>query len=176
GGGHLTTEAIPVRGLAEVGPGDDLAGLIAAGLRAEKIALQDGDVVAVTQKVVSKAEGRIVPERPEGKEGWVAKETRRVVARRDELVVAETKHGFVCANAGVDASNVAEGFLTLLPEDPDGSAEAIRSALEARFGGWIGVVVTDTFGRPWRQGLVNVAIGSAGFPSVLDLRGSKDAG
>src|SRR5207247_2045063 len=174
GGGHLTTEAIPVRGLAEVGPGDDLAGLIAAGLRAEKIALQDGDVVAVTQKVVSKAEGRIVPERPEGKEGWVAKETRRVVARRDELVVAETKHGFVCANAGVDASNVAEGFLTLLPEDPDGSAERIRSTLAAETGADIGVVITDTFGRPWRTGVLNVAIGCAGFPALVDLRGTKD--
>ena len=170
----MTIEVIPVRGLEEVGPGDDLSGLIAAGLRAEKIALQDGDVVAVTQKVVSKAEGRIVPERPEGKEGWVAKETRRVVARRDELVVAETKHGFVCANAGVDASNVAEGFLTLLPEDPDGSAERIRSTLAAETGADIGVVITDTFGRPWRTGVLNVAIGCAGFPALVDLRGTKD--
>jgi coenzyme F420-0:L-glutamate ligase/coenzyme F420-1:gamma-L-glutamate ligase len=149
--------------------------LIAAGLRAEKITLQDGDVVAITQKIVSKAEGRIVPERPEGKEGWVARETRRVVARRDDLVVAETRHGFVCANAGVDASNVAEGFLTLLPEDPDATAERIRSALSTQTGADIGVVITDTFGRPWRTGVVNVAIGCAGFPAVVDLRGTKDS-
>jgi coenzyme F420-0:L-glutamate ligase / coenzyme F420-1:gamma-L-glutamate ligase len=91
-------------------------------------------------------------------------------------VIAETRHGFVCANAGVDASNVAEGFLTLLPEDPDGSAERIRAALTARFGEPAAVVVTDTFGRAWRRGVVNVAIGAAGLPSLVDLRGTKDAG
>jgi coenzyme F420-0:L-glutamate ligase/coenzyme F420-1:gamma-L-glutamate ligase len=97
------------------------------------------------------------------------------VARRGDLVIAETRHGFVCANAGVDASNVAEGFLTLLPDDPDASAESIRGAMAEASGADVAVVVTDTFGRPWRQGLVNVAIGCAGLPALIDLRGTKDA-
>jgi coenzyme F420-0:L-glutamate ligase/coenzyme F420-1:gamma-L-glutamate ligase len=138
------------------------------------VALQDDDVVVVTQKVVSKAEGRVVREAPVGKAGWVAREARRIVARRGDLVVAETRHGFVCANAGVDASNVADGYLTLLPIDPDASAEAIRTALSTSTGARIAVVITDTFGRPWRQGLVNVAIGCAGLPALVDLRGTKD--
>ncbi len=171
----MTVEVIPVRGIPEVRPGDDLPALIEAALRTAKLILQDGDVVAVTQKVVSKAEGRVVPEGAGGKPGWVARETRRVVARRGNLVVAETRHGFVCANAGVDASNVGKGFLTLLPEDPDGTAERMRSALSKTTNADLGVVITDTFGRPWRSGVVNVAIGCAGLPAVVDLRGTKDA-
>src|SRR6266508_3731985 len=101
-------------------------------------------------------------------------ESRRIVARRGDLVIAETRHGFVCANAGVDASNVEPGFLTLLPEDPDGSAESIRKGLEQSLGISAGVVITDTFGRTWRRGVVNVAIGCAGLPAVLDLRGTPD--
>lgn len=165
----MSVEVVPVRGLPEIAAGDDLAGLIAGAAD-----LRDGDVVAVTQKVVSKSEGRMVAE-GDGKEAWVRREARRVVARRGDLVIAETRHGFVCANAGVDASNVAEGFLTLLPEDPDGSAERIRAGLADRTGRDVAVVVTDTFGRPWRRGLVNVAIGCAGIPSLVDLRGTKDA-
>jgi coenzyme F420-0:L-glutamate ligase/coenzyme F420-1:gamma-L-glutamate ligase len=161
--------------MPEVRPGDDLPTLLVRALTEGGLELGDGDVLAITQKVVSKAEGRLVAEGPGGKAGWVAHEARRIVARRGDLVIAETRHGFVCANAGVDASNVAEGFLTLLPEDPDGSAERVRSAMEAAFGVSIGVVVTDTFGRAWRQGLVNVAIGCAGLPAVIDLRGTKDA-
>jgi coenzyme F420-0:L-glutamate ligase/coenzyme F420-1:gamma-L-glutamate ligase len=166
---------IPVSGIGEVRPGDDLAATLRAGLAASGIALEAGDVVAVTQKIVSKAEGRVVPEGPGGKAGWVLAETRRVVARREDLVVAETAHGFVCANAGVDASNVAEGFLTLLPEDPDGSAARIRDGLRVSSGPEIAVIVTDTFGRAWRRGVVNVAIGCAGLASLVDLRGTKDA-
>jgi coenzyme F420-0:L-glutamate ligase/coenzyme F420-1:gamma-L-glutamate ligase len=105
----------------------------------------------------------------------VERETRRVVARRGELIIAETRHGFVCANAGVDASNVEAGFVSLLPLDPDGSTEAIRAALGALLGlSHLGVVMTDTFGRPWRNGLVNVAIGCAGLPALVDLRGEPD--
>ena len=138
---------------------------------------REGDVVVVTQKVVSKAEGRVVPEPPEGRPAGVSRARRCASWReRDDIVIAETRHGFVCANAGVDASNVAEGFLTLLPEDPDASAERIRTALAARFGVDVAVVVTDTFGRAWRRGVVNVAIGAAGLPSLVDLRGTKDAG
>ena len=123
----MSVEVLPVEGLPEVRPGDDLATLLAGPLGS--MGVRDGDVVAVTQKIVSKAEGRVVPEGEGGREAWVERETRRLVARRGDLVIAETRHGFVCANAGVDASNVEEGFLTLLPEDPDGSAERLRREL-----------------------------------------------
>jgi coenzyme F420-0:L-glutamate ligase len=171
----VAVEVIPVPGIPEVSGGNDLAALIGRALRSAGIELLDGDVVVVTQKVVSKAEGRVVPAGPEGKTPWVERETRRVVARRGDLIIAETRHGFVCANAGVDASNVADGFLTLLPLDPDASAERIRSSLRAAAGAEVAVVISDTFGRPWRMGVVNVAIGCAGLPSLVDLRGTKDA-
>ena len=172
----MSLEILPVSGLPEVRPGDDLASLLIAGLEASGLTAADGDVLVVTQKVVSKAEGRVVPVGEGGKAAWVARETRRIVARRGDLVIAETRHGFVCANAGVDASNVDDGFLTLLPVDPDASADALRSAVEAATGARVAVVITDTFGRPWRQGLVNVAIGCSGLPALIDLRGTKDAG
>jgi coenzyme F420-0:L-glutamate ligase/coenzyme F420-1:gamma-L-glutamate ligase len=171
----LSVEIIPVPGIPEIVPGDDLGGIVATGIREARISLQDGDVVVVTQKVVSKAEGRVVPEQPDGKARWVERETVRVVARRGDLLIAETRHGFVCANAGVDASNVGEGLLTLLPEHPDASAERIRTAVMATSGAAVAVVITDTFGRAWRRGLVNVAIGAAGLPSLIDLRGTSDA-
>ena len=167
----MSVEVLPVRGLPEIGPSEDLGELLAPLLTA--LGARDGDVVVVTQKVVSKAEGRVVPE-GEGRASWVDRETRRVVARRDDLVIAETAHGFVCANAGVDTSNVEPGFLTLLPEDPDGSAERLRARLAERLGVDVAVVVTDTFGRAWRRGLVNVAIGCAGLPALVDLRGTTD--
>lgn len=170
--GPPTVEILPVDGVPEVRPGDDLAALLAP--RLSELGARDGDVVAVTQKVVSKAEGRVVPEDGPGRSAWIERETARVLARRGDLVIAETRHGFVCANAGVDASNVEAGFLTLLPEDPDASAEGLRAALRDRVGAELAVVVTDTFGRPWRQGLVNVAIGCAGLPALVDLRGTAD--
>jgi coenzyme F420-0:L-glutamate ligase/coenzyme F420-1:gamma-L-glutamate ligase len=163
---------VPVTGVPEVAPGDDLVALLAAAL--DPIGIRNGDVLAVTQKVVSKAEGRVVPGEGEGHAAWVARESRRIVARRGDLVIAETRHGFVCANAGVDASNVVAGSLTLLPHDPDASAERLRAGLLERLDATIGVVVTDTFGRPWRRGLVNVAIGCAGLPPLVDLRGTAD--
>jgi coenzyme F420-0:L-glutamate ligase/coenzyme F420-1:gamma-L-glutamate ligase len=172
----VSVEILPVAGMPEVREGDDVASMTLAALHAAGIQPADGDVVVVTQKIVSKAEGRIVHEPPGGRPEIVAAQTRRIVARRDDLVIAETSHGFVCANAGVDASNVTEGFLALLPEDPDGSAERIRTRLRAGSGADVAVVVTDTFGRAWRRGLVNVAIGAAGLPSLVDLRGTKDAG
>jgi coenzyme F420-0:L-glutamate ligase/coenzyme F420-1:gamma-L-glutamate ligase len=171
----VTVQVIPVIRVPEIRAGDDLAGLILAALADAALPLTDFDVVVVTQKVVSKTEGRVVPEEPDGKAAWVERETRRVVARRHDLVIAETRHGFVCANAGVDASNVPDGYLSLLPEDPDGSAERLRASMERATGLRLGVVVTDTFGRPWRRGLVNVAIGCAGLPSLVDLRGTNDA-
>jgi dehydro coenzyme F420 reductase / coenzyme F420-0:L-glutamate ligase / coenzyme F420-1:gamma-L-glutamate ligase len=171
----VSVEIIPVRGIPEIVPGDDLAAILAEALAAQGTQLQDGDAVVLTQKIVSKAEGRLVAEEPDGKASWVARETRRVVARKGDLVIAETRHGFVCANAGVDASNVAEGHLTLLPEDPDESAQRIRASLGRSSGAEIAVLITDTFGRAWREGLVNVAIGCAGLPALVDLRGTKDA-
>lgn len=170
----MTVSLIPLTGMPEVGGGDDLAALLARAI-AEAGGLREGDVVVVTQKVVSKAEGRVVDEEQDGKAAWVARETARVVARRGDLVIAETRHGFVCANAGVDASNVGEGKLSLLPVDPDRSASALRSGLARAFGVAPGIVVTDTFGRPWRNGLLNVAIGCAGVPALVDLRGTPDA-
>ncbi|HEV2951727.1 MAG TPA: coenzyme F420-0:L-glutamate ligase, partial [Actinomycetota bacterium] len=163
----MTIELIPLEGLPEVEPGDDLAALLEPALAAK--AASDGDVVAVTQKIVSKAEGRMVP--GEDRAAWVRRETVDVVARRGDLVITRTRHGFVCANAGVDASNVREGFLTLLPEDPDASAQRLQKELSARLGlSRLGVVITDTFGRPWREGVVDVAIGCAGLPALVDLR------
>jgi coenzyme F420-0:L-glutamate ligase/coenzyme F420-1:gamma-L-glutamate ligase len=171
----MSVEVIPVPGVPEIREGDDLASILTDALRAAGIVLRDGDIVVVTQKVVSKAEGRVVREEPDGKTAWVELETRRVVARRGDLVIAETRHGFVCANAGVDASNVGRGLLSLLPEDPDGTAERIRRSVSELAGTRVAVVITDTFGRAWRHGLVNVAIGAAGLPSLVDLRGSPDA-
>jgi dehydro coenzyme F420 reductase / coenzyme F420-0:L-glutamate ligase / coenzyme F420-1:gamma-L-glutamate ligase len=169
----VTIEIWPVEGLPEIREGDDLAAMLAEPLRA--LGIRDGDVVAITQKIVSKAEGRVVPDGGEGRSIWVERETRRVVAQRGELIIAETHHGFVCANAGVDASNVEPGFVSLLPIDPDASAEAVRASLTDRIGlPRLGVVMTDTFGRPWRNGLVNVAIGCAGLPALVDLRGEAD--
>src|SRR5947207_144789 len=167
----MSVEVFPVDGLAEVRPGDDLASMLEEPLRA--LGARSGDVVVVTQKVVSKAEGRVVPDGDRA--GWVERETERVVARRGDLTIAATRHGFVCANAGVDASNVDGGGLTLLPVDPDGSAERIRSALTGSLAiEDLGVVVTDTFGRAWREGVINVAIGVAGIPALIDLRGAPD--
>jgi coenzyme F420-0:L-glutamate ligase/coenzyme F420-1:gamma-L-glutamate ligase len=168
----MSLEILPVEGLPEVRPGDDLVAMLAPMLR--DLAVRDEDVVVVTQKVVSKAEGRVVAAEGLDRTAWVERETKRVVARRGDLVIAETRHGFVCANAGVDASNVDAGTLTLLPEDPDGSAERIREGLRVALGVAPAVVITDTFGRAWRQGLVNVAIGCAGLPAIVDLRGTPD--
>jgi coenzyme F420-0:L-glutamate ligase / coenzyme F420-1:gamma-L-glutamate ligase len=167
----MTIELIPLEGLPEIEPGDDLAALLEPSLAAN--AASDGDVVAITQKIVSKAEGRMVP--GEDRATWVERESVDVVARRGDLLITRTRHGFVCANAGVDASNVREGFLTLLPEDPDASAERLQKELSARLGlTRLGVVITDTFGRPWREGVVDVAIGCAGLPALVDLRGTVD--
>jgi len=166
---------VPVPGLPEVHPGDDLAGMVAAACEAA-IGLHGGDVVVVTQKVVSKAEGRLVDIDSEtGHRPIVEAESVRILRRRGDLVIAETEHGFVCANAGVDLSNVEAGQAALLPEDPDRSARRIRDALTHRFGVEVAVIVSDTFGRPWRRGVTDVAIGVAGLRPVIDLRGTADA-
>ena len=167
-------EIIPVTGLPEVRSGNRLAPLIAACAD-----LQDGDVIVVTQKVVSKAEGRLVavdPDDPDAATAVVEAECVRVLRRRGDLVIGETRSGFVCANAGVDRSNVPDGFVALLPLDADRSARRIRDGLRAAPGVDVGVIISDTFGRPWRRGVTDVAIGCAGIAAVVDLRGTTDAG
>jgi coenzyme F420-0:L-glutamate ligase/coenzyme F420-1:gamma-L-glutamate ligase len=169
---------LPVTGLGEVMPGTDLARLIAEAPTGGPV-LRAGDVVVVTQKIVSKAEGRLVPVDhgdPAAKLALVEQESVRIVRRRGELVISETRHGFVCANAGVDLSNVDDGTAALLPEDSDRSARRIRAGLQATLGVDVGVIVSDTFGRPWRRGVTDVAIGCAGVAAVVDLRGTRDAG
>ena len=176
---------IPVQGIPEVREGDDLGDVLA-----DAAAFEDGDVVVVAHKVVSKAEGRTVQldgvepserarelaadEDPRRLE-VILRESARIVRERPPLVIAETRHGFVCASAGVDASNApGPGMLVLLPLDPDASAGRIRSRLLERTGRTVGVVVSDSFGRAWRQGTTDVAIGAAGIRTLLDLRGARD--
>jgi len=190
-------EVIALAGLPEVRVGDDLAGFICDALAATGgiLPLRDDDVLVVTQKVVSKAEGAIVdlrgveprPEAIAWAAAWdrdprqievVLREARRIVRMERGVLVVETHHGFVCANAGVDASNVGPGsgdVVTLLPRDPDASADAIRAALLARFGVDLPVVISDSFGRPWRWGIVDVALGVSGLLPLEDLRGVADA-
>lgn len=162
-------EVRAVGGMPEVRPGDDLAALIAAA----GPELRDGDVLLVTSKIVSKAEGRIV--RADSREAAIDAETVRVVARRGTLRIVENRQGLVMAAAGVDASNTEAGTVLLLPEDPDASAAAIRAGLRELLSVDVGVIVTDTFGRPWRTGLTDVAIGAAGVRVLDDLRGGADA-
>ena len=165
--------------MGEIRPGDQLGELVADACAGPPNGpLLDGDVLVVTQKVVSKAEGRLVavdPDDPLSHKAVVEQEAVRVLRRRGDLVITETSHGFVCANSGVDLSNVERGQAALLPLDSDRSARRIRDIVRARLGVAVGVIVSDTFGRPWRKGLTDVAIGSAGIIPVLDLRGSTDA-
>ena len=173
-GAPVGLHVLPVAELGEIRAGDDIAWAIAG--RAELCA---GDVVVVTQKIISKSEGRLVPldhDDPEDRRRVIESESVRVLRRRGDLMVCETRHGFICANAGVDLSNVDDGWAALLPEDPDRSARRIRDALRGVTGVEVGVVITDTFGRPWRKGVVDVAIGCAGVAAVVDLRGTSDAG
>ena len=162
-------EVFGVPGIGEVQPGADIAKLIAA----TGVELAEGDVLLVTSKIVSKAEGRIVA--AEDREAAIDAELVRLVARRGPTRIVQTRHGFVMAAAGVDASNTAAGTVLLLPEDPDASARRIRQGLREALGVRVGVVVTDTFGRPWREGLTDVAIGASGVRVLDDLRGGRDA-
>ena len=162
---------LPVAGVPEVSAHDDLAELLVAALQPD--ALEDGDVLVVTQKVVSKAEGRIVP--LSRKQEAIRAESKRVLRRTPGgMSISETHHGFVCANAGVDESNVDEDHVVLLPVDPDASARRIRSRLKHLVGIDVGVIVSDTFGRAWRVGQTDVAIGVAGIEPFMDYRGSHD--
>jgi coenzyme F420-0:L-glutamate ligase/coenzyme F420-1:gamma-L-glutamate ligase len=193
-GGRI--EVVALGGIPEIRPGDDLANLIGDALdeQPDLLPLRPDDVLVVTQKAVSKAEGAIVdlttveprPEAAEFAARWdrdarqvevVLREAKRVVRMERGLLITETPHGFVCANGGVDASNVGPGsgsLVTLLPADPDASATALRTAVRARFGVDVPVIVSDSFGRPWRWGIVDVAIGVSGLGPLDDLRGSPD--
>jgi len=162
-----TVTVIPVTGLPEIAAGSDLAALV-AGAAPD---LRDGDILVVTSKIVSKAEGRVVAG---PREQAIEAETARVVARRGATTIAQTRHGLVLAAAGVDESNTVPGTVVLLPEDPDESARRLRKALHARTGRAVGVIITDTMGRPWRVGQTDCAIGAAGVTPVLDFRGQAD--
>lgn len=166
-----------VHGVREVVASDDLVSLFLEALVAQGDQLHDGDVVTVTSKVVSKAEGRVVAfdGSDEHREALIASESVRVLRRRGPLRITETPHGFVNANAGIDLSNSPEGAAVLLPRDPDRTARRFRAELHRRTGASVGVVVTDTFGRTWRNGVTDVAIGVAGLRPILDLRGTRDA-
>ncbi|MFB9239735.1 coenzyme F420-0:L-glutamate ligase [Plantactinospora siamensis] len=172
----MKMEILPVLGIGEVAEGDDLAELIAHAAPW----LRDGDVLVVTSKIVSKAEGRLVdvpvaePDRSAAREEVLAAETARVVARRGATRIVQTHHGFVMASAGIDASNVDPKRLVLLPKDPDASARSLRAALRERHGADVAVIVSDTMGRPWRNGLTDVALGAAGIGAVRDHRGAVD--
>jgi len=181
-------ELIAVEGLPEVSPGDDLGALIRL-----KSDLQDGDIVVVAQKVVSKSEGRLISLQtvtagdeavriasnliadPDPRMVQVVLDESVRVLRSHRVLITETPHGFVCANSGVDHSNIpGDDVLTLLPKDPDGSADRLRRSLRELAGVDVGVIISDTFGRPWRLGIVNVALGIAGLPALVDLRGTVD--
>lgn len=184
-------ELLGVPGIPEIHAGDDLARVVARALRDSASELRHGDVAVIAQKVVSKAEGRIVDLRDvepgERARAWaeehgleprkvqvVLDESRRIVRMERGVLIAETRHGFVCANAGVDASNAPEGCVVLLPVDPDASAARLRAGLTAATGARVATVVTDTWGRPWRLGIVNFAIGASGLRVLRDHRGERD--
>lgn len=172
---------IPIEGIPEVRPGDVLSTLIMNAATPDP-GIEEGDVIVVTQKVVSKAENRLVPVDPsieDDHKRYVLSESVRILRRRPtprgELIISETSHGFVCANAGIDLSNVDAGWAALLPVDSDRSARKIRDAIKGQMGISVGVIISDTFGRAWRKGLTDVAIGCAGVAGVVDLRGTEDA-
>jgi coenzyme F420-0:L-glutamate ligase / coenzyme F420-1:gamma-L-glutamate ligase len=181
-----------IRGIPEVTRDADLAGLIAGAIRRGDRRVDEGDVFVVAQKIVSKAEGAVVRleevtpspmatawASEHGKDARIVevvfRQSRRIVRMDRGVLIGETRHGFVCANAGVDASNVPPGFVALLPGDPDASAERLRVALSTTFDCRVAVIVSDTFGRPWRDGVVNVALGVAGLQPLVDYRGSVDS-
>ena len=166
-------EIIPLEGIPEISPGDDLVELIG-----QLNNIQSGDILVVTQKIISKAENQMIdidPNDPLSHKPLVERESVRILRRRGDLIISQTKHGFVCANAGIDLSNVERGQAALLPDDSDRSARRLRDGLAGRFQLDVGIIISDTFGRPWRRGLTDVAIGSAGVLPILDLRGSPDA-
>lgn len=172
----MTLTITPLCAVPEVEKGQDLAALLVSAADASGAGLRDADVLVVTHKIVSKAEGQVrTVLDDEGYRALIESEAAAIIRRRGPLLITRTSHGFICANAGIDRSNTAEGTAVLLPTDPDASAHAIRSRIEHRLGISIAVLITDTFGRPWRRGVVDVAIGVSGMDAVVDLRGTTDA-
>jgi coenzyme F420-0:L-glutamate ligase/coenzyme F420-1:gamma-L-glutamate ligase len=182
---------IGLEGIPLIAAGDDLAAAVIAAMQKSNLEAVALDVFVLAQKIVSKSEGRVIRldsiepspmavqwANDYGKDARVVEvvlsESKRVVRMDRGVLISETHHGFVCANAGVDASNIEDGWVALLPKDPDGSAQALRQSLEKSLGCRLGVVISDSFGRPWREGLTNVALGVAGFNPILDLRGRSD--
>jgi coenzyme F420-0:L-glutamate ligase / coenzyme F420-1:gamma-L-glutamate ligase len=177
----------------EIAPGDDLAEKLGVALRHQKLSLREGDVVVIKHKIVSKAEGQIVPlgevRASRAAKSWARQcgtdarvvqlalnESRRIVRKRKGVLITETRHGFVCANSGVDVSNVNGGdSAAILPEDPDSSASRLRSGIKKSLGVSVAVIISDSFGRPWREGLTEVAVGLAGMKPLLDYRGRRDS-
>ena len=189
GGAGLRLLGIP--GVPEIREGENLASVLAGAARKADLRFEDGDILVVAQKIVSKAEGAVVSlakvkplERARAVAAELKKDARAIelvfqesrrILRSERVLISETHHGFVCANAGVDHSNVpGEDMVTLLPRDPDGSAERLATEIRRKTGKRVAVIISDTFGRPWRLGLTNVAIGASGLPVLLDLRGTRD--
>jgi len=185
-------QILPLLGLPDVAPGDDIARLLTDAIRRQNLSPAPGDVLVIAQKIVSKSEGRIVRLNSivpsDRAKKWAAeyqkdprlielvlRETESIVKMEHGVIVARTRHGFVCANAGVDISNAPKGTALLLPENPDLSAQALHERLSRAFGTHLAIIISDTFGRPWREGLVNVAVGVAGMAPLLDYRGRRDA-
>lgn len=171
----MSLTVFPIAGVGRVEHGDDVAAILADPLR--DLDARSGDVLVVTHKIVSKAEGavrQIEGDEEEFKKTLVEEISASIIRRRGDLIIAETKHGFVCANAGVDRSNADPGTVVLLPDDPDRSAHRIRARLQRTLGIDMAVIISDTFGRPWRRGLTDIAIGVSGLLPILDLRGTRD--
>lgn len=171
----MTLQVLPLTGIEAVTPGQEITDVLGDAL--VRVTPADGDVLVVTHKIVSKAEGRVVTvdgDEEVFKRRLVESEAVSIVRRRGTLIIAETEHGFICANAGVDRSNAEPGTMILLPEDPDRSAHRIRVRLRRRFGIDLPVIISDTFGRPWRRGLTDIAIGVSGLEAIVDLKGTRD--
>ena len=165
---------IPIMNLPEFDTGHDIVEELIKSLEENKISLEDSDVIVITQKIISKVEGRKIDINKEDIEEVIKSESLQIIRKRGETVIAKTKHGFICANAGIDKSNIEEGSALLLPEDPDKTSRDIRKKIEHKTGKKISVIICDTFGRAWRKGQTNVAIGSSGIEPLESYIGEKD--
>ena len=165
---------LPVMNLPEFDTGHEIVEELIGKLKENKISLEDSDVIVITQKIISKVEGRKIDINKEDLEEVIKNESLQIIRKRGETIIAQTKHGFICANAGIDKSNIQEGFALLLPEDPDKTSRDIRKKIEHQTGKKISVIICDTFGRAWRKGQTNVAIGSSGIEPLESYIGEKD--
>ena len=165
---------LPIMNLPEFNTGHEIVEELIGKLKENKISLEDSDVIVITQKIISKVEGRKIDINKEDLEEVIKNESLQIIRKRGETIIAQTKHGFICANAGIDKSNIEEGFALLLPEDPDKTSRDIRKKIEHQTGKKISVIICDTFGRAWRKGQTNVAIGSSGIEPLESYIGEKD--